>query len=108
MKVNPLGIQAYQQVTHDRQSTVNSGAKASGTAGQKVVIEPQATVVRSALAVKAPSGSYAKFLSVEERQALDMLFAKFSDTGRFGTTYANRTEDADSGATLGRVVDVRV
>jgi hypothetical protein len=107
MKVNPLGIQAYQQVGHDRQSTA-AGVKTPRAAEQKVVIEPQAAVTRSALAVKAPSGSYAKFLSAEERQALDMLFAKFSDTSRFGSAYANKTEETESGGTLGRVVDVRV
>ena len=47
-------------------------------------------------------------MSVEERQALDMLFAKFSDSSRFGTAYANKAEEAESGGTLGRVVDVRV
>ena len=108
MKVNPLGIQAYQQLAHERQSPAAAGVKTSRAAEQKVVIEPQAPVTRSALAVKAPSGSYAKFLSAEERQALDMLFAKFSDTSRFGAAYANKTEEAESGGTLGRVVDVRV
>jgi len=108
MKVNPLGIQAYQQLAHERQSPAAAGVKTSRAAEQKVVIEPQASVTRSALAVKAPSGSYAKFLSAEERQALDMLFAKFSDTSRFGAAYANKTEEAESGGTLGRVVDVRV
>ena len=108
MKVNPLGIQAYQQLGQDRQSSLATGVKTPRAADQKVIIEPQAPVTRSALAVKAPAGSYAKFLSAEERQALDMLFAKFSDTSRFGTAYANKTEDADSGGTLGRIVDVRV
>jgi hypothetical protein len=108
MKVNPLGIQAYQQLGHDRQSSVAAGVKTPRAAEQKVVIEPQAPVTRSALAVKAPSGSYARFLSAEERQALDMLFAKFSDTSRFGAAYASKTEEAESGGTLGRVVDVRV
>ena len=107
MKVNPLGIQAYQQLAGERQSLA-TGVKTSRATEQKVVIEPQAPTTRSALAVKAPSGSYAKFLSAEERQALDVLFAKFHDTSRFGTGYAGKSDEAESAATLGRIVDVRV
>ena len=107
MKVNPLGIQAYQQLAQERQAPL-TGAKSPRAAEQKVVIKPQDATTRSALAIKAPSGSYAKFLSAEERQALDVLFAKFSDTSRFGSAYAGKAEDSESAATLGRVVDVRV
>jgi hypothetical protein len=106
MKINPLGIQAYQQVVQERQAP--TGARTSQAAEQKVVIEPQGPATRSSLAVKAPSGSYAKFLSAEERQALDMLFARFNDTSRFGAAYTKGTDDSESGATLGRIVDVRV
>jgi hypothetical protein len=107
MKINPLGVQAYQQVAQERQAPASS-ARTARTAEQQVTIEPQAPATRSALAVKAPSGSYARFLSAEERQALDLLFAKFSDTSRFGAGYAARTDDAESTAALGRLVDVKV
>jgi len=108
MKVNPLGIQAYQHLTRqDRPTGETTPAKLHRSTEQKVVIEPQAPVTRSALAVKAPAGSYAKFLSAEERQALDLLFARFSDTARFGTAYASEANEAET-ADLGRVVDVRV
>jgi len=109
MKVNPLGIQAYQHLNRpDRQPNEAGGSRIGQTPEQKVVIEPQATVARSPLAIKAPSGSYAKFLSVEERQALDLLFARFSDTSRFGAGYTADTEKTESDAGLGRMVDVRV
>jgi len=107
MKINPLGIQAYQQVVQERQAPT-TGARTPRTAEKQVVIEPQGAATRSSLAIKAPTGSYAKFLSAEERQALDMLFARFNDTSRFGTAYAKGTEETESGSTLGRVVDVRV
>ena len=109
MKVNPLGIQAYQHLSRqERQSPETNGARIGQMVEQKVVIEPQAPVNKSTLAIKAPSGSYAKFLSAEERQALDLLFARFGDTNRFGVAYASEAEDPDAGAGLGRMVDVKV
>ena len=108
MKVNPLGIQAYQQVNRSDRPTSEAAASRTGqTNNQSVVIEPQATVSKSALAVKAPSGSYAKFLSPEERQALDLLFARFSDATRFGSAYAAKSDDG-GGEQIGRLVDVKV
>jgi hypothetical protein len=108
MKVNSLGIQAYQQVNRsDRQTSNATNLRTGSTADQSVVIEPQSTVSKSALAVKAPSGSYAKFLSTEERQALDLLFTKYSDATRFGSAYAADAQET-SGETLGRLVDVKV
>jgi hypothetical protein len=108
MKVNPLGIQAYQQMNRsDRTSSEASASRASLPTEQNVVIEPQSGVSKSAVAVKAPAGSYAKFLSAEERQALDLLFTKFSDTSRFGSAYAAETSEAAT-EQLGRLVDVKV
>jgi len=108
MKVNPLGIQAYQKMNRtDRPSSETAASRASLPADQNVVIEPQSGASKSAVAVKAPSGSYAKFLSTEERQALDLLFTKFSDTSRFGSAYAAEISDT-AGEQLGRTVDVKV
>ncbi|MEW5796535.1 MAG: hypothetical protein AB1772_09245 [Candidatus Zixiibacteriota bacterium] len=108
MKVNPLGIQAYQNLNRqERQSLKTDSARAGEALDRPVVIEPQSAITKSTLAIKAPSGSYAKFLSAEERQALDLLFARFGDTGRFGAAYAADAETADA-AGLGRIVDVKV
>ena len=109
MKVNPLGIQAYQHLTRqDKPAAERTDGAVKGAGEDKVVIEPQSPVTKSALAVKVPDGNYSKFLSAEERQALDVLFARFSDSARFGTAYAAGTDQADRTANLGRVVDVKV
>jgi hypothetical protein len=108
MKVNPLGIQSYQSVNRqDRPpaSPLSTGTDARGD--QKVVIEPQSTLQKSALSVKVPQGTYANYLSSAERQALDMLFDKFRDTSRFSAT-AGGTETDSGEQSLGRVVDVKV
>jgi len=109
MKVNPLGIQAYQHLTRQEKPAAERPENAiKGAGAEKIIIEPQASVAKSALAVKVPEGNYSKFLSVEERQALDLLFAKFSDSGRFGTAYASEAESTDRAVSLGRMVDVKV
>lgn len=106
MKVNPAGIQAYQGLLRPDRERPEAGR--AGENADTVVIEPQATDAKSSLAVKAPSGSFADTLSIEERQALDILFAKFSDTRRFGSSYAADTEATDQRSGIGNVVDVRV
>lgn len=109
MKVNPLGVQAYQTLSRqDKPATDRLDSPIKGAGDEKVVIEPQSPVTKSALAVKVPEGNYSKFLSVEERQALDMLFARFSDSGRFGTNYAADSEAANPATSVGRMVDVKV
>ena len=109
MKVNPLGVQAYQALSRqDKPAADPLDSAIKGAGAEKVVIKPQSPVTKSALAVKVPEGNYSKFLSVEERQALDLLFARFSDSARFGTAYAAETEPANQATSLGRVVDVKV
>ena len=109
MKVNPLGVQAYQQLTRQEKPTTERFDASSVRGGEgKVVIKPQPSVTKSALAVKAPSGNYSKFLSTEERQALDLLFARFTDNARFGPASAANVEGSEAGANLGRVVDIKV
>jgi hypothetical protein len=109
MKVNPLGIQAYQHLTRqEKPATERPDNATRGIGEEKIVIEPQSPLTKSALAVKMPEGNYSKFLSGEERQALDLLFARFSDSGRFGAAYAAKTEASGQVANLGRMVDVKV
>jgi hypothetical protein len=109
MKVNPLGIQAYQHLARQEKPTAErSDNTIKGAGEEKVVIEPQPSVSKSALAVKVPSGNYTKFLSPEERQALDLLFARFGDRSRFGPALDSGTDTSQTGSSLGRVVDVKV
>jgi len=108
MKVNPVGIQSYQQVVRqDRPQSQPPDARAErgGEQDRQVVIEPQSELTKSAVAVKAPQGTYAENLSAEERQALDLLFSRFRDTARFGS---GEQQECAGESGLGRVVDVKV
>ncbi len=108
MKVNPIGIQAYEQLTQREQAPGAPGEKQVQSTPEKPVhITPQAEAASSKLAVKAPAGSYADFLSPEEKQALDLLFSRFRDSGRFGAGYAKDNSSAAETVTVGNLLDVK-
>ncbi len=107
MKINPLGIQSYQQVNvREDKPAGRSSDSASQTKSQAVSIEPQ-DLAPSKVAVKASTGSYADYLSPEEKNALDLLFARFHDSDRFGAGYKADDSAAESGS-LGKLIDVKV
>jgi len=104
MKVNPIGIQSYQQINrNDRQPQIEKETPFQ-LPGDKVTIQPQDEVSQSKVAVKAKVESYDAMLSPQEKQALDLLFSRFKESGRFG--YSG-TEETDS-KSLGNFVDVKV
>lgn len=108
MKVNPVGIQAYEQlVQRDKQTNLTENAKIQKQEVSKVSLEPQSELTKSKLAVKAPSGSYAEFLSPQEKQALELLFGKFRENGKFGSGYS-KDLNSNNATHLGSVVDVKV
>ncbi len=111
MKINPLGIQTYQQV-EKRDNTATQTAldnlKHSEKAVEsKVKLSPQEALSGSKLSVKAPQGSYADMLTVEERQALDLLFNKFKNSERFGAGF-DRSKPAINKQSVGNLVDIKV
>jgi len=109
MKINPLGIQSYQHLNRQNQTSVaNAEANVEKAPEKKVIVEPNDVSKKSALAVKIPRGSYAQHLSTEERQALDLLFSKFRDGSRFGSEYSTAEEKVTDQPALGQVIDVKV
>ena len=101
MKINPLGIQNYQHLTRRDNAAQQAATEAQQQAtSPDVTIEPQQSL-GSKLAVKGPAGSYADYLSDSERKAMDLLFARFQESGRFSA-------GSDGLPTLGRLVDVKV
>lgn len=106
MKINPLGLQSYQQLTARKQPPVRpEGAR---VAESNLTIAPQESMAQSDLAVKAPEGDYSNFLSPEENSALDMLFRRYADSGRFGTAYNRGADSRENEQPIGRVIDVKV
>jgi hypothetical protein len=109
MKVNPVSIQAYQQPAPKSEADPAARRPAEKPAPESAIqIGPQKETAGSRLAVRPPTGTYAEFLSPEEKQALDILFSRFRDSNRFGSAY-RADQQADQPETgLGQVVDVKV
>ena len=105
MKVNPVGINTYQNLTNQEKTAQKP---VDGLAPQSQPAVSSAEAKTSRLAVKAPSGSYADMLSVEEKQALDLLFSRFKDNERFGAVYQAKAETTAKVETLGRIIDIKV
>ncbi len=110
MKIDPVGIQSYQQVTKRDQQAAPMAPESQERqlAEARVTIEPQREIATSKMAVKAPAGQYAEFLSVDERKALDLLFSRFRDGSRFGPGYSNGSETTATDVHIGRIIDVKV
>mgnify|MGYP001110121339 CR=1 FL=1 len=107
MKVNPIGIQSYQQLNRQNQPQTPVEKADDSSTKESVLIEPQTSLKKSAVAVKGPSGNYAQYLSPEERQALDLLFSRYADSGRFGAGFEADKEAVDN-PIVGSIVDVKV
>jgi hypothetical protein len=108
MKVNSVNIQAYQQVGRREQATPSSAREDQKQSVQNVTIEPQSDLQGSKLAVKAPSKSYAEYLSADEKRSLEALFAKYRDAARFGAGYQAEASGENPAPTLGGIIDVKV
>jgi len=109
MKINPLGIQSYQQI-NQRENSLSKQVDKNDKAKENidsVSITRQDEAALSKLAVKISSGSYADFLSPEEKNALDILFSRFKGDTRFGENFVNEKMDMSS-KTLGSIVDIKV
>lgn len=100
MKINPVGIQSYQQVPKRDE---NAAGVPYRDEAASVSIEPKNASLASTVSVKAKSGDYAETLSTEERRALELVFARFKETGRFGRVDGEKIESG-----LGQLIDVKV
>jgi hypothetical protein len=109
MKINPIAIQSYQQVEREPRPTPPSGDHTrQGGVHDTVTIRPQDEMSASKVAVKPEGADYSANLTPEERQALDLLFSRFRDSGRFGTSYLATGESTEQDSHLGKLVDIKV
>lgn len=106
MKINPIAIQSYQQL-NNRQNQVNEQADRNHKTDDILNIKPQEISDRSEIAVRPPEGTYAEFLSPEEKSALELLFNKYQDSDRFGSAF-NKNIARSENKTLGKIIDVKI
>jgi len=110
MKINPIGVQSYQNLARrDNPAAVKpDGQDQSAKTVDALSIAPQEQPERPRMAVRPIQASYADNLSPEEQRAMELLFSRFHDTSRFGPGYAKDSQAAptdDPG--VGNLVDLK-
>ncbi len=128
MNINPLGISAYgktdvtrktpdaaqraqEQFALEAQKSAtqdNADVKRSAKSEQSnsVTIAKRGSETSSSLAVKAQS-DFTQLLSAEEREAIDLLFAKYTQNERSDVSYSAKGQQNNT-PRLGGSVDFRV
>ena len=100
MNINPIGISAYQNLSDQaRTAEKQTDAQPVRTQTDEAAVSEVKT---SRLAVKASAGSYADFLSTEEKQALDVLFKRYNENNR------GVADNAQNDSPLGGIIDIKV
>lgn len=105
MKINSIGINAYQQMTGRAQASQKPVPQEKTEQAQiigKIQIPSRTDKVGSDISIKLDGKDYADMLTPEEKQALELLFEKYG-AQKTGTA-AVQTEQSG----LGRFVDVRL
>ena len=108
MKINPIGIQSYQQLTNKNSQPAKKvdNANLLKPDVEKVIIKPKETS-ESKIAVKAQNTNFADYLSPEEKNVLDILFSRFKDADRFGGAFQQDVNDTKEN-NLGKTIDLKV
>lgn len=107
MNINAVGINAYRQLDTDNQTARRQNAEQttnSTTAREQVEITGQAAKTGSALGVKINRGAFEDILTTQEKEALEMVFAKFRSAAALTSTYERDGHNDKS--PLGTMVDV--
>ncbi|MCK4573323.1 MAG: hypothetical protein KAU36_03085 [candidate division Zixibacteria bacterium] len=108
MEINPVAIQSYQQTNQQEKPVSRPVEESKSQAAEQAAASRQTEETsESKLSVKPASGNYADFLTTEEKNALDLLFSRYKDSGKFGPGY-NRTSSHEADSGLGSVIDVKV
>ena len=105
MKINSIGINAYQQMTGRTQASKRPAPQEKTEQTQiigKIQIPTRPDRVGSDISVRLDGENYAEMLTPEEKQALELLFEKYGNQ----QVSAGGVKSEQAG--LGQFVDVRL
>lgn len=100
MKIGHIGINDYRPTQRPEQLRPQTNVEQDKSVTQ--TITPQNPVQVSKVAIRTAESPGFAGLSPAERQALELVFAKYKDNPRFAPTGESQNTD------LGRFVDVKV
>jgi hypothetical protein len=108
MKVNSIGVDAYRQAAVRPHTDNRSAAGSSNQAerADRIRIPGQGEKVGSELSVRLKPGAFMDVLSAEEKQAIELLFEKFSAARFRAGAYSKEVGDEET--ELGNHVDVKL
>ena len=108
MRINPAGIQIYQQQTDTERLQRLNREQAQVKEADTAATPRTAEAKRSLSDISVPAGEHVSkdFLSDEERAALDMLFSRFANNSRFQSARHGVAPNED--VRPGQVIDIKV
>jgi hypothetical protein len=108
MKVNSIGIEAYRQTVGKPQAENRPDAaqKAGTKKAENLLIPAQEEKTGSDLSVRLKPGTFVDMLSDREKQAMEMIFARFNGVALDQGAYDK--DGATKDTHLGRHLDVKL
>lgn len=108
MKINSIGVDAYRQamVRPQADNRPVTGNDNQANRADRIRIPGQEERVGSKLSVRLKPGAFMDALSDEEKQAIELLFEKFSAVKFKAGAYSRELGDDDTD--LGNHVDVKL
>lgn len=106
MKINPVGINAYQQVAHTGKSGHTNNIH--DTAAAKLTVQLQNSSEPSRISVKPRIADAGTAMNLSERNALNNLLKVISEKNASNPAYARDNRVQENSNFVGKLVDVKV
>ena len=94
MRINPIGIAAYQQTNlnsrpaaSQSKETIGDQTSSAGKTEESVVVPSRENVTSSQLATASIPGDMLKLLSPEERETLQNLFKSYAERSQLNNSH---------------------
>ncbi len=106
MKINPIGISAYQQIS--RSGNSGPATNTDNSAAAKLTVQPQSISGPSRISVKPRITDAGAALTPPELKALDNLLKIINEKSATNAGYAKDNRATENPSMIGRIVDVKV
>jgi len=108
MKINPIGISTYQQVSRTGKAGQPANATNQNTPAAKLTVQPQNSSDPSRVSLKPRAFDGITAMTKPERNALENLLKVIHEKGFQGAGYARDNRVVDNPDAVGTFIDVKV